>query len=189
MNVLIVRVFSRRDFLSNSFTHVRFCANSRSWKYLLHHNSRLSGPDAILLEPYSRHLMNRPWFSSKWSEECSRRSSFVFRRREVDWKYSPRLFFADCFLPPPPVLTRNLSKHLVFWNVLEPGSETLPAARLLSNRSAWPPASQRRDELKHKASINIKVHRPHRAAKEHTVNLAAAPQTVLNATHTMALRP
>lgn len=53
----------------------------------------------------------------------------------------------------------------------------LPAAGLRSNCSAWPPASRRRDELKHKASINIKVHRPHRAAKEHTVNLSVQLQT------------
>lgn len=49
--------------------------------------------------------------------------------------------------------------------------------------------SQRRDDLKHKASINIKVHRPHRAAKERTVNLGALPQTALGPSHTNAHAP
>lgn len=49
--------------------------------------------------------------------------------------------------------------------------------------------SQRSYDLKHKASINIKVHRPHRAAKERTVNLRALPQTALGPSHTNAPAP
>lgn len=187
MNVLIVGVFSWRDSLSNSesFTHVGFCANSRSRKYSFHRDSRPIGPDAILLEPT---FNESPLILEQAVRGVQSEVVVCFPATWSRLKIEPPTGFPSGFLPPPPVPTRNLSKHLVGWNVLEPGGETLPAAGLLSNRSAWPSASQRRDELKHKASINIKVHRPHRAAKEHTVNLASASQTALNATHAMALR-
>lgn len=41
----------------------------------------------------------------------------------------------------------------------------LPDAGLISGPRAWPLMSQRRGRLKQKTSINIKVHRPDRAAK------------------------
>lgn len=82
--------------------------------------------------------------------------------------------------------SRSLGKHLLDWNVLEPDTESRPAAGPLCNRSAWPPMSQRRDELKHKASINIKVHGPHQAVKDQTVNLSTLVQAAVDqtATHT-----
>lgn len=167
-----------------------FCANSRSHEYLFYHNGSPTASTSLFASAIQRtlnlppliHLSSAVVSTLMRAIRGHRLFSSLLKNRAPDCVSQRFSYSANGFYQKSQQTSGRLKCPWTSrWNPTGCGA----AVQLFS----WPPVSQRRDDLKHKASINIKVHRPHRAAKEHTVNLRAPPQTALGPSHTNAHAP